>query len=421
MMGIADYLPAWMLPNQPTQPGGMPPEGGAPVAPAGGFGDMLNKALMQNTNMLGMTGLGLLTARTAEQQRQALMNGYLYGSGMDAANRKEKKEDEEKRQKQQSVAKAKAALAARFPEYAGALEAVNDPEGLTRIISLAQSQSNADRSFGLSKEELELRRNADARAERRPVEVGGSLVAPQPDGTYKPVYEAPRVPKENWVRLGDTAVETNSGRTIAGPAKTAEGEKLSSGYRWIDPNNTKLGQEPIPGGPGEANSADNGGRIGLAIKSVQKDLPEIYRKVEDGVFDSAAGRASLATDTGEAAQLRLKLKSSLDALVRLQTGAAMTKAEEDQYNKRYIPSPTEGIERQKAKIRQLYEDLDAAVKGAKQGKGGFDAPALDAAVKDLRDNGAITGGAPTANPPGTAPKMMPQGKTSTGVPWTIAR
>jgi hypothetical protein len=89
----------------------------------------------------------------------------------------------------------------------------------------------------------------------------------------------------------------------------------------------------------------------------------------------------------------------------LQTGAAMTKAEEDQYNKRYIPSPTEGIERQKAKIRQLYEDLDAAVKGAKQGKGGFAAPALDDAVKDLRDNGAITGGAPTRNPPGTAPRI----------------
>jgi hypothetical protein len=415
-MGIFDFL----MPTVP--PGGAaPPGGGDPVPPPGGFGDMLQKALSQNTNMLGMTGLGLLTARTAEQQRQALMNGYLYGSQMDSANRKEKREEEEKRQNSQSVQKAKAFLTSRYPEYAGAIEAVKDAEGLTRILSIAQSQSNSDRAHKLDETRLTLAERADARAAGRPVEVGGSLVAPQPDGTYKPVYEAPRVPKENWVRLGDTAVETNSGRTVAGPAKTAEGEKLSSGYRWIDPNNTKLGQEPIPGGPGEANSADNGGRIGLAIKSVQKDLPDIYRKVEDGVFDSAAGRASLATDTGEAAQLRLKLKSSLDALVRLQTGAAMTKSEEEQYTKRYIPSPTEGIERQKAKIRQLYEDLDAAVKGAKQGKGGFNAPALDAAVKDLRDNGEITGGAPTANPPGTAPKMMPQGKTSTGVPWTIAR
>lgn len=92
-MGIFDFLTGGSMPtgSATAQPTGMT---------GGGIGDILQKALSQNQNMMGLTGMGLLTARTAEDQRNALMQGYLYGSTMDAAKRKEQREEEEKKRKE---------------------------------------------------------------------------------------------------------------------------------------------------------------------------------------------------------------------------------------------------------------------------------------------------------------------------------
>jgi hypothetical protein len=394
-MGIFDFL----MPTMP--PGGAaPPGGGDPVPPPGGFGDMLQKALSQNTNMLGMTGLGLLTARTAEQQRQALMNGYLYGSGMDAANRKEKREEEEKRQNSQSVQKAKAFLTSRYPEYAGAIEAVKDAEGLTRILSIAQSQSNSDRAHKLDETRLTLAERADARAAGRPVEVGGSLVAPQPDGTYKPVYEAPRVTKENWVRLGDTAIETNSGRTVNAPAKADEGERLEAGMRWKDPANKSLGVEPVPGSSKEKIDGEIAGRIGLA-KSWLTQAPQVYSAIKDGALSNPVERAALATGVGGPASLSRRIESGVDALIHLKTGAGVNVEEAKRNARRYLPSAADSQATMLDKLQQLTDEVRTMAVEAGKGRGGFESPDMPW-DKDL---GKPSGGAPTRNPPGTAPRI----------------
>jgi hypothetical protein len=101
-MGIFDFLT-----GGPTPVGGM----GAEVSgPTGGIGDMLTKAFGANANTLSMLGLGLATARTAEQQRQAIMNGWVYGSQMDATDRKEKREEEEKKRQKELDERIRAAL-----------------------------------------------------------------------------------------------------------------------------------------------------------------------------------------------------------------------------------------------------------------------------------------------------------------------
>jgi hypothetical protein len=210
MMGIADYLPAWMLPNQPTQPGMMPPEGGAPVAPAGGFGDMLNKALTQNTNMLGMTGLGLLTARTAEQQRQALMNGYLYGSGMDAANRKEKREEEEKKRKEAELKALKAALAGANP---------NDPVGAAIASVYPEAAAKAA---------LDARKGPTPTDEIREYQFDRSQWAADPNNAGKP-FPTFGEWKTNLKKAG--AINVNNNLPGAeGEFDKARGKGLAEGY-----------------------------------------------------------------------------------------------------------------------------------------------------------------------------------------------
>jgi hypothetical protein len=71
---------------------------------------MMMKGLGANSNTLTMLGLGLLSARTAEQQRQALLNGYVFGSQMDATDRKDKREEEEKKRQREQDERIRAAL-----------------------------------------------------------------------------------------------------------------------------------------------------------------------------------------------------------------------------------------------------------------------------------------------------------------------
>jgi hypothetical protein len=117
-MSFQDFLPSWLMPTQP--PGGTPAETtGIPAgAPVGGIGEMLSQAMVSNRDMLGLTGLGLLSARTAEQQRQALMNGYVFGMKSDRDRRKDEREEAEKKQRE---ALARAATDALKGKYA------NDP------------------------------------------------------------------------------------------------------------------------------------------------------------------------------------------------------------------------------------------------------------------------------------------------------
>jgi ribosomal protein S20 len=206
-MGIFDFLT-----GGPTPVGGM----GAEVAgPTGGIGDMLTKAFGANANTLSMLGLGLATARTAEQQRQAIMNGYVYGSQMDSNDRKEKREEEEKKRKEAKTAAFQSAMAGLYPQYRDAIMS-GDTESATALIRMAQDKAYKDQSAGFERERIELARKADERAGNRPIPADSTLLDPT---TLKPVYTPPTKPQP--------------------PIKVGEGDRL------IDPvTRTEI---PIPG------------------------------------------------------------------------------------------------------------------------------------------------------------------------------
>jgi ribosomal protein S20 len=196
-MGIFDWFT-----GGPTPTGG---PGATVEGPTGGIGDMMMKGLGANSNTLTMLGLGLLSARTAEQQRQALLNGYVYGSQMDSNDRKEKREEEEKKRKEAKTAAFQSAMAGLYPQYRDAIMS-GDTESATALIRMAQDKSYKDQSVGFERERIELARKADERADRRPTEANAPLVERQPDGSYKTVYVPPAKPQ--------------------GPIKLAEDERL---------------------------------------------------------------------------------------------------------------------------------------------------------------------------------------------------
>lgn len=209
-MGIFDFL----MPTQPPGSAAVPP-GGDPIPPQGGIGDMLMKGFGANANTLTMMGLGLLSARTAEQQRQAVMSGYLYGGARDDADRKEKREEEEKKRKEAQTAAFKGAMAGLYPQYRDAIMS-GDTESATALIRMAQDKAYKDQSAGFERERIDLARKEAERAENRPIPADSTLVDPK---TFKPVYTPP-------------------GKALP-PIKVGEGERL------FDPvTRTEI---PIPG------------------------------------------------------------------------------------------------------------------------------------------------------------------------------
>jgi hypothetical protein len=212
----------------PTQ---SPVTGQEPGAAPGGIGDMMNRALMNNSNMLGMTGLGLMTAQTADQQRQALMQGYLYGSSMDAANRKEKREEEEKKRKEAQLGTLKEALAAQYPAHAAAIRNAGDTETLTGLLRLGQSGEGVaiDRErLGIAKSQADLERERFAYERDNPKRVPPTIVPKGstvlgPDG--KPIFTPTPDPEDSFKPEMDLRKEY---------------EGVSKGFREVDAAHSRV-------------------------------------------------------------------------------------------------------------------------------------------------------------------------------------
>jgi hypothetical protein len=415
MMGIADYLPAWMLPNQPTQPGAMPPVGGAPIAPPGGFGDMLNKALMQNTNMLGLTGMGLLTARTAEQQREALMNGYMYGSQMDAANRKEKREEEEKKRKEAELKMQAGAYASLInnPSFAKMVEA--NPAAAEKLVAqyfnrenVTADNSRADRTVGIQEAQLRIAEENAKRNANRPLEVGGNLVAPQPDGTYKPVYEAPKG-NDEAARIRTREMEAN--RLGLKPDSPGYQSYVLTGKM------PREDAQPLTATDKKAIMEAEEGAVAAqgAVESLMR-AKDLNKKAYSGPLAGTRGYiTSLGGNESGSATVELDNELKSNALGQLKAifGGAPTEGErqilmEIQGSSSLPPDVREKIYNKAIFLanRRLEINKQRAqeLRGGEYYKPGGGAASVGGAPAAA--DGA--GGAPTRNPPGTGPTLLPR-------------
>jgi ribosomal protein S20 len=408
-MGILDFL----MPTMP--PGGAaPPGGGDPVPPPGGFGDMLQKALSQNTNMLGMTGLGLLTARTAEQQRQALMNGYLYGSQMDSANRKEKREEEEKKRKEAQTAAFKSAMAGLYPQYKDAILS-GDTESATALIRMAQDKAYKDQSVGMDRERLDLARRADERsasaAERaatapRLIETPQGIVAVKPDGSSaNEVYRNPGA---------DPTAVTSQRRAQAMAAGLKESDP---GYQsfLLTGKMPREDAQPLTATDKKAIMEAEEGAVAAqgAVESLMR-AKDLNKKAYSGPLAGTRGYiTSLGGNEGGAATVELDNELKSNALGQLKAifGGAPTEGErqilmEIQGSSSLPPDVREKIYNKAIFLanRRLEINKQRAqeLRGGDYYKPGGGAASVGGAPAAA--DGA--GGAPTRNPPGTGPKLL---------------
>jgi hypothetical protein len=147
------------------------------------------------------------------------------------------------------------------------------------------------------------------------------------------------------------------------------GEKLPSGYRWVDPNDKTKGVQPIPGGPGEQIPGELAARVGMS-ESFAGQAPALRERLQSGEMtgpiDSLMGQFGM----GSRGETYRQLQSGTDALMRLLTGAGMNETEARAYAERYLPTMKDTPDSAVGKLDQLMRELEAAKGMAMRGRGG---------------------------------------------------
>ncbi len=243
------------------------------------------------------------------------------------------------------------------------IQSTEDPALSFRKQEAGREQANTDRGFGLKEREI-VRDQENTVADRALKEralgiqekVAGRKELPSgfeyaPNGSLRPQKGGPADP--DYLR-------TKSDR-----------QNAPSGYVWNDPADPTKGMKAIPGGPGEKVDAEVAGRLGLA-KHFLKQLPEIMEDVNAGKATGGFDAAKAWAGIGKPGQIRRRIDSGAEALLRMLTGAGMNNAEAADYVRRYRLSPTDSAETVIDKLTQLEGELNSVGETVGKGRGGWE-------------------------------------------------
>jgi hypothetical protein len=218
-----------------------------------------------------------------------------------------------------------------------------------------------------------------------------------PDGTYRPLPGGPQDPsylarvsqaegKKNVPAGFEASPEGGLKPIKGGPAdpeylrQKGDRQNAPSGYTWNDPADPTKGMTAIPGGPGEKVDAEVAARLGLA-KSFLGELPEIKRRVEAGELTGPIDAVKGKLGMGAAGEIRRKIDSGAEALLRMLTGAGMNKEEAAEYTRRYKFDPTDKASTVISKLNQLEQELTSVGETVGKGRGGWTPPGGKSSAK----------------------------------------
>lgn len=169
---------------------------------------------------------------------------------------------------------------------------------------------------------------------------------------------------------GNPVIETGGGSAPKPP----------TGYRWTDSTYGNL--EPIPGGPGEAASAEIAGKAAMLPGSIA-DVQSVRDMLIDENGDVKYGHIAAANPPipsipflGSVGPLpsgrdvTSRITGAIDTLIRARTGAAATEGEMSRMTGMYMPSYMDSPEVVKSKLERLDRDLRVMQDQFMRGKGG---------------------------------------------------
>lgn len=160
-------------------------------------------------------------------------------------------------------------------------------------------------------------------------------------------------------------------------ANTQYNIDIPSGYAPVmGPTGAVSGLQAIPGGPASALPAETAGKAAMisTAKEYFNEAEQYYKGGEYTGLDRArdvgvpfAGRPASGGDSGRA---RRSIQLSVEAALRLMTGAAVTKEESERYTDIFAPGPMDTKETIDQKLSMLKNFIGKAEEAATRGRGG---------------------------------------------------
>lgn len=241
-----------------------------------------------------------------------------------------------------------------------------------QYIAQQRAQGNADRSYGLDVQRLELQRQQFDRKED-PEKVRLARAAGLTPGTPE------------WQRF------------LVGTE-----QKAPAGYQWVDPTNPSAGLSPIPNGPATHISSEVAGKLALmdAATPGVKAAREVLLKPW-GVTGTAQNVAANLPYVGDVSLLsgdigiaQRDVRTAVEAALRVMTGAAAPEQEVQRYLGLFMPSARDTKKSAEQKLNNLEAFMTNAKKIATQGR----VPNMNPAGPQQQTPGVVQEGATATNP-----------------------
>lgn len=208
-------------------------------------------------------------------------------------------------------------------------------------------------------------------------------------------------PQENWPDLATTITHPKALEFMGKPLSKGPLVEVNTGlnkppanYMWKDPNNPAAGVDPIPGGPAEKTNVGDAGKEQM-LEVARSATPNINRMLFNP--DGSINRKNLAASSfggipyTQGKTLANQFELGIQAITRLETGAAMPAEELENTRARFQPGPLDSDELIRIKY-QMYQDfINGSLKLVQKSKGGdvvFDEALYNAELqKRLGDGG----------------------------------
>jgi len=136
----------------------------------------------------------------------------------------------------------------------------------------------------------------------------------------------------------------------------------SSGFRFIDPTDPGLGEEPIPGGPADTLAVEAAAKV-QQLEDGIRDIKEFKTFIfdEDGSVNRVnVANMNIGTPFTKGRTANILLLNAIEAKLRAESGAAVPETEVKRAGKRFRPRLIDLDETIEVKIRMLESFLQGA-------------------------------------------------------------
>lgn len=140
--------------------------------------------------------------------------------------------------------------------------------------------------------------------------------------------------------------------------------KIPEGFMLNNPERPEEGVKPIPGGPRDNVTGESAGKA-QSLRTAQNAFPDIEGLVfdEDGdLNDVNLVNAQLGTPLTDGRELRQKMELGIQAITRIETGAAMAPSELDNTRLRFMPQPFDTKELARFKLDMFKDFVNGTLK-----------------------------------------------------------